>query len=236
MCSVSEDVLMKDRSLRNFRDATGSFSIQDVATLVETFELVLTEIASSSEIARVVQDSQGYYLFVTSSSSDGSFDFYDFLNKHYSGNVEITCVNAKRIFPRGLSRGIYPNIQDEQEGISQEDGSDEKTGFMDEDELKGITQGVKFNVYHSKVNRLIPLPCAGLIIGRSGKQSDYVVSGNTNVSRKHCRIYQEGLLVKVHDFDTPNGTYINGCRVHSEDEILNVGDVLLLADEEFTLK
>ena len=236
-CCVSESILKEDVSLHNFRDVTGTLSIQDVATLVETFEFVLSEVVSSSEISRVVQNNQGYYLFVLGNKSDGTFDFYDFLNKHYTGDIEITCVNAKWVFPRGLSRGIYPDIQAEPELASQEDDSEEKTGFMDENEILDVTQGTKFNLYHSKMNRLIPLPHAGLIVGRSGKQSDYVVTGNTNVSRKHCRVYKDGVLVKVHDFNTPNGTYINGCRVHEgKDEILNIGDILLLADEEFTLK
>lgn len=205
-------------------------TVEDVATLVEVFELVLLE-TSSEYISAVVCDREKNYLFVKSDSPVGTFDFYEFINSKYSGEITVNCINAKLLFPRGKSRGIFNG-----DLIEEEDDDEEATGYMDEDELEDIVSGESLRLVYQKLGVEMPITRDGIIIGRSSKQSDYVIHGNGNISRKHCRVYRSGNSYFVHNYEPPNGTFVDGIRVpFNQDYEISDGNILMLADEEFKI-
>jgi EAL domain-containing protein (putative c-di-GMP-specific phosphodiesterase class I) len=55
---------------------------------------------------------------------------------------------------------------------------------------------------------------------------------STRVSRQHAAIVRAGDIYRVRDLDSTNGTFVNGERI--EEATLNDGDILLIADIEFT--
>lgn len=74
------------------------------------------------------------------------------------------------------------------------------------------------------------------ILGRS-LQSDGILNFSPRVSRKHCRIRQEGSEYFVQDLESRNGTVLNGEPVLTGREYrLSDGDTLELADISFHVK
>lgn len=61
------------------------------------------------------------------------------------------------------------------------------------------------------------------LIGRA--EDCHLRPNNTDVSRHHCVVLTDPWGVTVRDLDTPNGTFVNGCRVTGPVE-LNSGDIL----------
>lgn len=209
-------------------------SVEDVATLLETFELVLKD-TNSDHIVDVVENEKRFYFFVTTSSKkDNSFDFYEFVNSKYGGKTEINPVNAKLAFPLSKSRGIYDTDFDEVEENTGSMEEDEATGFMDEEELERITSKEKFHLLYLKLNTKIPITPEGVIIGRSSKQAQYIISGNGNVSRKHARVFLSGGKPYIENYQPPNGTFVNGLRLpNGAVEPIDIGTEIILAGEEF---
>lgn len=226
VCCISQQELesLGDR----FLSVRSLESVEDVATLVELFEIALQEI-TADYILDVVGDRDGNYLFVKSDNPEGVFDFYEFINSRYNGDTTVNCVNAKLLFPRGKSRGIYSG-----DLFNEEDDEDTATGYMDEDELEDVIHVETLKLQYPKVGVELPITREGVILGRSSKQSDFVIHGNGNVSRKHCRVYRSGNSYFVHNYEPPNGTFIDGVRVpFNQDRELLDGSILMLADEEF---
>ena len=209
-------------------------SAEDVATFVETFERVLGDV-SSDYIEDVLVDGSGYYLFTISGNVVGSFNFYGLLNSLYvqrQDRLTIDCVNVRYLFPRGKSRGIFNT------NMVSEDSYDEDadTGYMDEETLEGIVSGESLCLHFSRMGVDVPITSDGLVIGRSSKQSDYVIHGNGNVSRKHCRVYHDRATGKyfIQNYEPANGTFIDGVRVpYNSVREIQEGNVVMLADEEF---
>lgn len=206
-------------------------TVEDVATLVETFEKARMEI-SVEDIVDVVVNGEGFYLFVTGrEEGEEEFDFYKYINSKYENNTEVNCVNVRFLFPVNLSRGIFS-------GVLTSDLSEEETptGFLDEDEIEGIVHQPPKFLYYVKLGVKIPLSEEGIVIGRSSQKSQYIIKGNGNVSRKHAKVYRKGNSYFVHNYEPPNGTYIDGLKIKNFDDVrLEVGSTLLLADEEFRL-
>jgi pSer/pThr/pTyr-binding forkhead associated (FHA) protein len=76
---------------------------------------------------------------------------------------------------------------------------------------------------------------AEVVIGRSSRRSNFVINGNGNVSRAHCKIFydkREGCL-KIEDCNSSHGTYVNGVAVRRGGMYLEVGDTISLAGEKF---
>ena len=74
-----------------------------------------------------------------------------------------------------------------------------------------------------------------LIVGRS--RSAKIKVPQSQVSRKHCEIYEESGMLVVHDLGSSNGTYISGERIDEPTfllpgETLQIGKVLFQADYE----
>lgn len=223
---------------RRYFSVNSLVSVEDVATMLETFEQALREIPDSRYIKDVVEDKEKFYYFVTLEEPLGKFDFYTFLNSSYKGTTVITPINAKLMFPDSKSRGIYNTdfeITSEESDTSNFDNDEDvATGFIDEDELDDIVHKEKLRLYYGKLNVKIPISSEGVIVGRSSKQSDYVLSGNINVSRRHAKVYFSAGEYYIHNYTPNNGTFVNGLRLKNEEtKIIEKGDIIMLADEEF---
>lgn len=210
-------------------------SVEDVATLIETFELVRSEV-ESDRISGVLENRRGNYFFVVSDEDGTGFDFYGYVNDMYTGSIAVSCVNARLMFPRSKSRGVYvgDDIDDEEEATGDVEG--ESTSYMDSGDLEDIVKGRVFKLMYMKTGAKIPIDESGVIIGRSAKKSDFVIHGNSNVSRQHAKVFKSGGCYFVHNYDPPNGTYVNGLKVRPDSDMeIEEGSTLLLADEEFQL-
>lgn len=208
----------------NLEDLKILNSVEDVSTLVDTFLHACREI-SYKDIVKVVKDSENYYYFVVGSS--GGFDLFRFIEESFSEDINVSSINIKYLFPLRLSRGIYDDIEDD---------DDVATSYLDESSL-GLLEGsnVCYDLYHINKGVTLKIDTKGIIIGRSIKKADYVIKDNSNIGRVHCNIYVDsrGRLM-VHDFDSLNGTFVNGSRVNSSDDVvLTTGDSLFLVQEEF---
>lgn len=205
-------------------------TIEDVATLIEIFECATTEV-NTKQIEDVVSDEEGNYLFIINGDSN-KFDLYGFINENYRGITAVNCVNAKLLFPRSKSRGMFTwdVAEDEEEDIA--------TGFIDEEDTGelGEASELRYRLYYEKLDSYIPIPEEGVIFGRSSKQSTYVIHGNSNVSRKHAKVFRNGSSYFVENYKPPNGTYIDGLRMRNDSTTeIYVGSTLMIADEEFKL-
>jgi pSer/pThr/pTyr-binding forkhead associated (FHA) protein len=68
-----------------------------------------------------------------------------------------------------------------------------------------------------------------MIVGRD-EQADIPLS-SANVSRRHARIACRPHDVTIHDFESRNGVFLNGIKVHSA--VLRDGDIIQMADFVF---
>lgn len=68
-----------------------------------------------------------------------------------------------------------------------------------------------------------------MVIGRDEKAD--ITLPSANVSRRHARIRCRQHEVSVCDFDSRNGVFLNGIKVHSA--VLRDGDVIQVADVVF---
>lgn len=229
ICCITESQLRSDSRLADFRPVAKSLTKENVATIIETFEFVIKEV-NSCNIKDVLVNNNGYFLFLIDPNEITNFDFYDFLNKKYKDNVEINCMNAKWIFPKGLSKGIYLGYND-----SPIEEDTEKTGYLDEEDIQEIMGNSNPILRCRRTNATISIPREGITLGRT-KNADYYIADNINISRTHCKLYIKGGVVYIHDCNSSNGTYVNGIKVYSNKDVpVKINDVVMLADEEFSL-
>lgn len=204
-------------------------TVEDVATLVEVFENVLMSVGVN-QISDVLTNEEGDYLFLVD-GVDNEFDFYNFVNTAYTGDTVVNCVNAKLLFPRGKSRGMYTPIDEE---LAEEDTP---TGFLDEDSVEELSTGVVNYVQYTKTGEEFPITKEGTIVGRSSTMSDFVIHGNGNLSRSHCKFYKNGLELVVEDLDSSNGTFVNGKKLSNCGRTtVDVGDIIRIAGEELIIE
>ena len=117
------------------------------------------------------------------------------------------------------------------------DGSgDDGTVIMETADL-GISMPVRAFLIHKKTGARILLEKEEFKLGRSAAYCDYSIPGNKAVSSSHAKIiFRDGRCYVV-DTNSKNHTYVNGNRINSmEDVLLEQGDVLRLANEEFELE
>lgn len=228
---MSKIAYLSERDLVNYsnlKDLEVLETDEDVATLLDVFEETVKEV-SYKNLVKVVKDSENYYYFVVGSGV-GGFDLFSFINSHFNSPMRVSCVNARLAFPSELSRGIY---DDSTSGYDEDD--EPATSYLDEEDSL-LNRGVN-RLYYKKTNTYIDIPNSGLHIGRSVKRADFIIRGNNNIGRVHCKVYvaNDGRLM-VHDFSSLNGTFVNGIRVNSKnDVVLKDGDLLVLANEEFKI-
>ena len=68
-----------------------------------------------------------------------------------------------------------------------------------------------------------------MVVGRDEKAD--IALPSANVSRRHARITCRPHEVSIHDFESRNGVFLNGIKVHSA--VLRDGDIVQLADFVF---
>lgn len=92
----------------------------------------------------------------------------------------------------------------------------------------------RFWLVRAKTNETIHLPQGEFKLGRSNAQSDYVILGNSGISRLHARILTEGDQSYVVDNGSVNKTYLNSREVEPEKKYpLMDGDEIRLMNEKF---
>lgn len=97
---------------------------------------------------------------------------------------------------------------------------------------QGSTSGT---LVRSKTKETIRISGGNFVIGKERSKVNYCVTDNTSVSRAHAAFRVRAGAVYVVDLKATNGTFVNGVRLTPGQEvILKNGDVILLADEEFT--
>jgi hypothetical protein len=69
----------------------------------------------------------------------------------------------------------------------------------------------------------------GLVIGRA--LACEVTLDDSYASGRHARLYDRDGHVYIEDLNSTNGTYVNGARVHAQQE-LRPGDVIRIGDAE----
>lgn len=93
----------------------------------------------------------------------------------------------------------------------------------------------KLFLVRNKTQEKIPILGERFVIGKSTKGTDYQLD-NVSVSREHAVIQKQGNSYQLMDCSSTNGTYLNGKRLEAgQPHILNMGDTIRLADEEFTI-
>src|SRR5437016_11351744 len=78
---------------------------------------------------------------------------------------------------------------------------------------------------------VIPIPDAGLVMGRKHPENDVTLENDEMVSRRHCRLQLRDGRTVVKDLDSRNGTFVNGASVLEHD--LEGGDRLKVGSSTF---
>lgn len=211
------------------QEVTSLNTVSDVATLVEVFEETVKEV-SYKRVKMIVMDSENYF-YVVVGDSEYEFDLFEFVNRKFNSDAVLSSVNVRYLFPKRLSRGIYDDSS-----VGEVDDDDIATSYLDEDDLD-ISGNVEYNLYHVNTGVTLKVEDKGVLIGRSVKKVDYLIRNNGSIGRVHCNVYinNDGHLM-IHDFDSLNGTFVNGKKINSSNDVRLVeGDVFVLADEEFRI-
>lgn len=211
------------------QEVTSLNTVSDVATLVEVFEETVKEV-SYKRVKMIVMDSENYF-YVVVGDSEYEFDLFEFVNRKFNSDAVLSSVNVRYLFPKRLSRGIYDDSS-----VDEVNDDDIATSYLDEDDLD-ISGNVEYNLYHVNTGVTLKVEDKGVLIGRSVKKVDYLIRNNGSIGRVHCNVYinNDGHLM-IHDFDSLNGTFVNGKKINSSNDVRLVeGDVFVLADEEFRI-
>lgn len=211
------------------QEVTSLNTVSDVATLVEVFEETVKEV-SYKRVKMIVMDSENYF-YVVVGDSKYEFDLFEFVNRKFNSDAVLSSVNVRYLFPKRLSRGIYDDSS-----VDEVDDDDIATSYLDEDDLD-ISGNVEYNLYHVNTGVTLKVEDKGVLIGRSVKKVDYLIRNNGSIGRVHCNVYinNDGHLM-IHDFDSLNGTFVNGKKINSSNDVRLVeGDIFVLADEEFRI-
>lgn len=92
--------------------------------------------------------------------------------------------------------------------------------------LVPLTNGALKEIVLSKFDEMI-------LVGRGKRETDYRIP-TTQISRVHACIYLRGNDIYVEDRESTNGTFINSVRLEPlKQELINVGDIINFANEEF---
>lgn len=102
------------------------------------------------------------------------------------------------------------------------------------DETASSTNKYRFWLVRSKTSETINLPQGEFRLGRSNAQSDYVILGNSGISRLHAWISTEKDQAYLVDNNSVNKTYLNSREVAPEQKYpLMDGDEIRLMNEKF---
>lgn len=214
---------------------------EDVATVIETVE----NTAYSVPVARIkdiVGTKDGRYVCIISPVLT-YFDLFTYINDKVRSDINIGCANIKLLYPRHISRGLYEEtsgvVDTSTDDIAGDDEDDTPTGYLDVEEPtpeQSIPNPVKERyLLVPETGAKLPIDENGIVIGRSSSRTDYAIS-NSKISRVHAKVYKKGNKYMVHDYDSANGTFIDGLRVReNNDREISPGSKLVLANSEFKL-
>lgn len=113
------------------------------------------------------------------------------------------------------------------------DSADDETVILKtgDDEPTMVLKNSYAYVKRLKTNELIMIDQEEFILGK-GTKADYIISGNSAISRNHALIYQKNDEYYLKDLNSSNHTYINDQLVQS-DVKLQDGMEFKMADEMF---
>ncbi len=97
--------------------------------------------------------------------------------------------------------------------------------------------GVYGSLFRRKLGENIIINKPKFVLGKDEAHVDYCIKKNGAISRQHAAInvMQDGVYVE--DLGSTNGTFVNGNRLNaSTPRMLNNGDVIKMADEEFEFR
>lgn len=137
-----------------------------------------------------------------------------------------------------------PNMEDyKMNSIQQEDETGGETTIIG-DAYFDVTQFTHLSekpreirqayLIRRATNERIVLDKPLFVIGKELSKSDYCISDNSAISRRHAAIIQKAGLFYIIDYGATNGTYVNSEKIppHKEYNIKH-GDQIRLANEEF---
>ncbi len=137
---------------------------------------------------------------------------------------------------------------DEKVNVNQSGGTGMETNMLNEVRDEGTTvlsngpiinqpQGVAMNggtLIRKKTGDNIILCKPETTIGKDSLHVDYCIRDNSAISRVHSAFIVNAQGVYVEDRNSTNGTFVNGVKLNiGEAKILNKGDIIRLANEEF---
>lgn len=89
----------------------------------------------------------------------------------------------------------------------------------------------------TKTNERNMITSQEYIVGKDAAVVHYCIADNAAVSRCHMKIVKRGMNYFLIDLNSTNNTYLNGKRVMpNKEQVLNSGDVISVADEEFVFE
>lgn len=208
----------------NLSDVSALRSKEDVATLLDTYK---SSGMGFIDVEGVVEHPSGNYFLVIDRTKRQEFDLFGYINEKYKGE-HVNCANANMLFPRSISRGVFEGSLDSLN--TPVDDEDVATSYIDMDEANN---DFGLELLFVRDNIRVKVPEGGLVVGRSAKRADFVISNNLDISRSHCRVYRSGKNFVVSDEGSLNGTYVNGMKVsQGESVVLKEGDIITLAGEQ----
>ena len=93
----------------------------------------------------------------------------------------------------------------------------------------------KFYLVREKTGERVEVSRSPFLVGSETGSTDYCVTGNPAVSRKHAKFFLLDGQCSVTDEKSTNRTYVNNCALEPQiAQILRDGDRVRLANEDFT--
>lgn len=160
-------------------------------------------------------------------------DFWERMNATRNGKVDKENVCKTTMHSQPVSS--FGNLNG---GNSDETGvlTPEMMDFLNPNasQQRKVTQPRPYLIREAKGERIL-IHKTEFIIGKDRSVSDYVITNNTTISRKHASIFVKGVQYFVVDHGSTNGTFVNGQQIEPEKEVeLSTNMHLKLSDEEFT--
>ncbi len=129
---------------------------------------------------------------------------------------------------------VNDNGDDDSETILAQMGEEDDEATVEFESFSGSEQEPRAFLVRLSDNVDIDMKGWSYSIGKDSTKSDYLVSDNKTVSRKHATIYLSNNQYYISDNNSTNGTFVNRQKVVSgRDHVLNDGDIIKLSNVEF---
>lgn len=143
--------------------------------------------------------------------------------------------NRKHYHP---SAQISQKMNYEPEGTTLLEAEMETTLLTDEEEGTVLLYEPQLSgkLIRQKDGAVVNISTAEFRIGKS-QDNDYCIPENRAISRKHATVYYDNGVYVIVDNGSTNHSYVNGTQIESYNNVmLNDGDIIRLADEDFIFK